>query len=153
MWWSYTKTKGTNYCKTEQHKAKQQKNNCNNSKTVAINLNMITGLQIIRHYNVPSVTWPFILVGVKSSVTFQLSAYSKSNRSPSVSWCRYHYNGTKPSAAPYVLLQTTPYVINIKYQSDICDILSIDIEHISNWCTNAQSILTKYRTIPTDVQL
>ena len=52
-------------------------------------------------------------------MTFQISTYSKSNRSPSVSWCRYHYNGTKPSAVPYMLLQTTPYVINIKYQSEI----------------------------------
>ena len=35
----------------------------------------------------PSVTWPFILVGVKPSVTFQISTYSKPNRSPSISWC------------------------------------------------------------------
>ena len=123
MWWSYKITKSSDYCETKQNRAKQY-NNCNNNKTVTITitLNIVTGNKIIRHYNVPSVTWPFILVGVKPSVTFQISTYSKPNRSPSVSWCRYHYNGTKSSAVPYMLPQTTPYVINIKYQSDICDI-------------------------------
>ena len=120
MWWSYKITKALNIAK--QNRAKQQYNNCNNNKTITITLNIVTGLHIIRHYNLPSVTWPFILVGVKPSVTFQISTYSKSNRSPSVSWCRFHYNGTEPSVVPYMLLQTTPYVINIKYQSNICDI-------------------------------